>query len=232
MKRALVMVVAVASLAAPSAAAGPRATRWTFDRLDRVGGLAVTVEGEPRIVKTPVGKAAEFDGVDDALFLPRHPLAGSKTFTIEALIRPDGGAFEQRWLHLVSDGGDGTPAANTRILFELRVAGDEWYLDAYARGAGYALTLIDPAKRHKVGRWYHVAQTYDGTTYRAYVDGVLQAEGPLAFTPQGPGKASVGVRINRVNHFKGAIREVRFTPRALAPRKFRGVPGGMQKKPS
>ena len=146
------------------------------------------------------------------LFLDRHPLAGATTFTIEALIRPDGGAFEQRWLHLAADGGEGTPAANTRILFELRVKGDEWYLDAYARGAGYALTLIDPAKRHKVGRWYHVAQTYDGTTYRAYVDGVLQAEGPLAFTPQGSGRSSVGVRNNRVNYFKGAIREARFTP--------------------
>ena len=223
MMRMLLIAAAVATSAAP-AAAGPRATRWIFDRLDRVGGLPATVEGSPRIVATPIGKAIEFDGVDDALLLDRHPLAGATTFTIEALIRPDGGAFEQRWLHLAADGGEGTPAANTRILFELRVKGDEWYLDAYARGAGYALTLIDPAKRHKVGRWYHVAQTYDGTTYRAYVDGVLQAEGPLAFAPQGAGRSSVGVRINRVNYFKGAIREARFTPRALSPAQFHMLP--------
>lgn len=222
MRLRLLAAIVATALAAP-ASAGPRATRWVFDRLDRIGGLPVAVEGAPRIVATPIGRAALFDGIDDALFLPRHPLAGARTFTIEALIRPDGGAFAQRWLHLAADGGEGTAAADTRILFELRTEGGDWYLDAYARGAGYARTLIDSTKRHRIGRWYHVAQTFDGTTYRAYVDGVLQAEGPLAFAPQGPGRASVGVRINGVDHFRGAIREIRFTPRALPPERFHEV---------
>ncbi len=34
------------------------------------------------------------------------------------------------------------------------------------------------------------------------------------------GRASVGTRINRVNYFRGAVREARFTPRALAPDAF------------
>ncbi|MFD2783688.1 hypothetical protein ACFS32_24585 [Novosphingobium pokkalii] len=50
-----------------------------------------------------------FDGVQDALILPRHPLAGAAQFTAEALFRPDGGAFEQRWLHLASDDQPGRP---------------------------------------------------------------------------------------------------------------------------
>ena len=47
--------------------------------------------------------------------------------------------------------------------------------------------------------------------------GELQGEAEIAFTPQGEGAASVGTRINRRNYFKGAIRQARFTPRALTP---------------
>lgn len=208
--------------AAPPQVAGKA---WVFDRLSDIGGVATRMEGQPQLVDSPWGKAVRFDGVDDALFIDEHPLAGAATFTIEALFRPDGGAFEQRWLHLASDEseapvpGGGTPG--TRFLFEIRVVGNEWYLDAFARGPGYNQALMFPDKRFPVGQWFHVAQTFDGTTYRAYVNGVLQGEAPLAFTPQGPGRSSVGVRINRVNWFNGAVREARFTPRGLTPSEFR-----------
>ena len=79
---------------------------WTFDRLDRVGGHATTIQGNPRLIETPIGKAVEFDGVDDALFVEVHPLAGAKTFTWEAIFRPDGGEAEQRWFHLQESGSD------------------------------------------------------------------------------------------------------------------------------
>jgi hypothetical protein len=195
---------------------------WTFDNLARVGRLPVTAEGGPTLVDSPFGPAVKFDGVDDALFIEEHPLAGAATWTIEALIRPDGGAFEQRFLHLAESETprDGQPPVGTRFLFEIRVVETEWCLDAFTKGPTYNHTLIFPEKRFPVGRWFHVAQTYDGTTYRSFVDGVLQGEAPLAFTPQGPGRSSVGVRMNRVSWFNGAIREARFTPRGLAPDQF------------
>jgi hypothetical protein len=200
--------------------------RWVFDRLDQVGGMPVRVEGGPKVVDAPGGKAVQFDGVDDALFIDHHPLAGAATFTFEAVFRPDGGAFEQRWFHLASDDpapmpGQPAPAsANTRFLFEIRVVGNEWYLDTYTCGSGYSQTLIFPAKRYPVGVWYHVAQTFDGRLYRAWVNGQLQGEAEIAFKPQGAGKSSVGVRMNRVNYFKGAVREARFTHAALEPAQF------------
>jgi hypothetical protein len=40
---------------------------WTFDRLDSIGGVATRVEGNPKVVDTPLGKAIQFNGVDDAL---------------------------------------------------------------------------------------------------------------------------------------------------------------------
>ena len=73
---------------------------WTFDRLDMIGGVVTKVEGNPKVVDTSLGKAIEFNGVNDALWIEQHPLAGAETFTFEAIFRPDGGAFEQRWFHL------------------------------------------------------------------------------------------------------------------------------------
>lgn len=217
--RALLAVL----LAASSTACATREDQriWRFDRLDRIGGHAVAVEGDPRVVATPLGRAVAFDGVDDALFIPAHPLAGARTFTFEALFRPDGGSVEQRWFHLAEGvAGEASPQ-NTRILFEVRIVGeDRWYLDAFARGPGYNQALMAPDKLHRTGCWYHVAQVYDGKTYRSYVNGALQTEAEIAFTPQGPGRSSVGVRINRVDYFKGAVREARFTPGPLPPERF------------
>ncbi|HEY5347326.1 MAG TPA: LamG domain-containing protein, partial [Rhizomicrobium sp.] len=171
----------------------------------------------------------QFDGVSDALFIDRHPLAGAKTFTFEAIIRPDGGDFAQRWFHLAEIDPATGKDSDARFLFELRVppGSGQWYLDAFVNGPGYKQTLAFPEKLHPIGRWYAVVQTYDGKTYRSYVDGVLQGEAEIAFVPQGPGHASVGVRMNRVNYFHGAILEARFTPRALAPEEFLKVPSSL-----
>jgi hypothetical protein len=212
-------------------AQAPGQVVWTFDRLDAIGGLKTTVEGQPRVIDTPIGKAIEFDGVDDAIWIEKHPLAGAATFTLEAIFRPDGGAFEQRWFHLAerdpktrllasaehpTTGQD----ANPRFLFEIRVLENAWYLDAFVNGPGYNRALMFKDKRHQVGQWYHVAQTYDGKIFRSYVNGVLQGEAAIAFTPQGEGATSLGTRINRRNYFKGAIRLARFTTRALPPDQF------------
>jgi hypothetical protein len=65
---------------AVSPAGTPRAVVWTFDRLDRIGGFPTIVLGHPQIVRTPLGKAVEFNGVDAAIFIDNHPLAGAETF--------------------------------------------------------------------------------------------------------------------------------------------------------
>jgi hypothetical protein len=145
-----------------------------------------------------------------------HPLAGAETFTWEAVFRPDGGAREQRWFHLQEDGSD------NRRLFEIRVAGEEWFLDAFAFSDGKEKALINRQALHPVGRWYHVAAVYDGTTFSSYVDGVKQLDFPLEIAPLKAGRTSVGVRITLVNYFKGAIHSARFTRRALAPAEFEG----------
>ena len=71
---------------------------WHLDNLEKIGGHAVTVEGEPKVIDTPSGKAIEFDGVDDGIFLDVHPMAGWSTFTVEVIFRPyKDGQPEQRF---------------------------------------------------------------------------------------------------------------------------------------
>ena len=68
---------------------------WNFDRLDEIGGHKTTLLGHPRVIDTPHGKAIEFNGVDDAVYLGVHPLAGVEAYTWEVIFRPDkGGAPE------------------------------------------------------------------------------------------------------------------------------------------
>jgi hypothetical protein len=202
-------------------------TVWTFDRTDMIGGQPVQVVGAPKVIETAAGPAVQFDGVGDALYIGKHPLAGAETFTAEAVFRPDGGAFEQRWMHMAEVDPKTGADTGTRFLFEIRVVGDRWYLDAFTTGTGYNKTLIVPEKTFPVGHWYRVAMSFDGKMFRSYVNGELQMEAAIPFKPQGPGHTSVGTRINRLNFFHGAVFEARFTPRALAPEEFLAMPAGL-----
>ena len=191
---------------------------WRFDRLDRIGEHVTTIRGNPRVIETPIGRAVEFDGVDDALFVEVHPLAGAKTFTWEAIFRPDGGSFEQRWFHLQDAGGE------NRMLFEIRVVGDRWLLDSFNQSTTGSATLMNKKSLHPLGEWYHVAAVYDGKVFSNYVNGVQDGKAEVELSPQESGRSSIGVRINLVHYFKGAIHSARFTRRPLSPAEFLEVP--------
>lgn len=210
-----------------SSAAQAEQQVWRFDNLSRIGGFKVEVEGAPKLVASPVGPALSFDGAGDSVLVDGRPLVGASAFTVEVVVRPDGGAFAQRFMHIAetnSATGLGTsatgPDRNARLMFEVRVKDDAWALDVFANSAAGSRPLLFMDHLHPLGRWYVVTQTYDGKTYRAYVDGVLQGEGALAFRPHGPGRVRVGARMNHVDYFRGAIALARFTDGALPPEDF------------
>src|ERR1700737_136787 len=89
-RRLALVVAAVPALYAADATV--RQITWNFDNLGKIGGLPVTVEGHPKVIDSPVGKAIEFNGVDESLRIDEHPLAGAETFTFEAIFPPAGGA--------------------------------------------------------------------------------------------------------------------------------------------
>jgi hypothetical protein len=111
--------------------------------------------------------------------------------------------------------------SESRILIETRLTeDDEWYLDTYVHTRKGGKALYDPAKTHPVGKWYSASLVYDGREMRHYVNGVEEMSGAVDFALLGEGRTSIGVRMNRVFWFKGAIHEVRFTRRALQGQEF------------
>jgi len=188
---------------------------WKIDNLGKINGNAVSIVGHPQVIDAPGGKAIAFDGVGDSLLLNTNPLAGAEAFTVEAVFRPEvGGAKEQRWFHIQEDNSE------NRVLLETRLVGDEWFLDTYIRSGENNRTLFAENFKHPLGAWYHVALVFDGKEMRHYVEGREEMSGPLTISPLTAGKTSIGVRMNRVYWFKGAVQKVRFTFRALQPSEF------------
>ena len=188
-------------------------TVWTFKEPDHIGNHVSSLSGAPSIVEESAGRSMCFNGEPDAALLDVNPIAGMRNFTIEALIRPrSAGAAEQRFLHIEDQRA-------ARVLLELRVvSAREWALDTFLFDSPQSrLTLLDRAKVHSTDEWHWVALTYDGTTMTQYVDGTRELQGPVAFRAMEQGRMSLGVRLNKVSWYQGCIREVRFTPRALAP---------------
>ena len=190
---------------------------WNIDNLTDIGGNTTEISGSPKIVDTPGGKAVEFDGVNDGIIVDKHPLEGAEKFTLEVIFRPDpDGLAEQRFFHLQENGGD------NRLLIETRLTEDnKWYIDTFMKSGETNQTLKDEKFTHPVGEWFNATLVFDGSEMRHYVNGVEELSASIEyFKPHLKGKTSIGVRINKVYWFKGAIRKARFTPWVLSPGEF------------
>jgi Concanavalin A-like lectin/glucanases superfamily/SPFH domain / Band 7 family len=189
---------------------------WNLDRLDLIGGHKTEVLGRPILFESPNGKAIRFNGSEDALFISTNPLSGLVQFTAEVIFQPlEDGPKEQRFLHFQEDGSE------NRLLFETRITADNrWFLDTFLKSGDGNFTLFAERSLHPIGPWYHAAVTMDGKTMRHFVNGIEELSTPVKFTPQAAGRTSIGVRINRVHWFKGAVRQIRISPKALAPAEF------------
>ncbi len=217
--------LALALTAACALASGAQEI-WRFDRTASLGGHPTKVLGTPRLIDTPMGKAVAFNGVDDALFVSVHPLAGAATWTWEMIFKPDpDGKPAQRIFHLQSiDAATGVDIAKERMLFEIRIVNGQWCLDSFATAGGQSRALLNCEKLHPFGKWYRVSAVYDGLKLHNYVGDELQGEGDLQLRPQLPGRASVGTRIDLRDYYKGAMYEARFTRRALDMQDFLKLP--------
>jgi hypothetical protein len=193
-----------------------KSVTWKINNLKKIGGNSVEVLGNPQIIKTERGKAVLFDGVDDGIFINQNPLAGFQEFTLEAVFRPDeGGAKEQRWLHI-----EDTENTESRALLETRLVDNVWFLDTFLKSGDNRSALYAENFKHPLGEWYAVALVFDGQEMRHYINGKLELSGKIARKPFGKGITSIGVRQNKIYWFKGAVLKARFTNRALSPNEF------------
>ena len=192
-----------------------RTVVWKIQDTTLIGGMKPAVFGNPKLVRDKSVRALSFDGVDDGLIIPLNPLEGWNEFTIELLFKPDTSTSAQpRIVHIQDEAG-------TRCTVELRLTEKgKWYLDTFLKNGktNKGLTLSDSADQHLCDEWYWIALSYDGTKMCHYVNGVEEGEGTVALDQMIAGQTSIGVRLNKINWFKGQVREIRFHSAALKKR--------------
>lgn len=192
----------------------PVVIQWDINRLDSIGGHPVSLYGNPIVVETDSGKAVQFDGIDDGLLVPSNPMAGAKEFTVEVVFKPySGGSKEQRFIHMQQDD-------NNRALIELRSIDNNWFLDTFIKSNGTGTVLYAENDLHPSDQWWHACFVCSADSMTHYVNGVKELSMPITFSPVSSGATSIGVRQNLVSWYKGAIKTLKVTHKALQPEEF------------
>jgi len=205
---------------------------WIFDRVDTIGGYAATpLTKLPTIIETSQGKAAYFNGINDGIFLNCNPLGSAKNFTLEIVFRPDSNYLtsdknQPRLIHI----SDIVNSNNRRVTLETRLLpNQQWILDTYIKASTTMfLTQIDSTQIHTSGEWHHAAIVYNEGIMKQYVDGAEQMSGSVTYLPidSASGRISIGVRQDPRYWFKGAIRMIKVSKRALAQKDLSLPPFG------
>ena len=203
----------ILTLLAGKKAADPGQTIiWKLENPGSIGNYQPAILGNPLIVKDSTSTSISFNGLNDGLVIPKIPIEGWKQFTIEVLFKPAGdGPIAPRFIHFEDK-------ELNRGTFELRLtAHGQWYLDTFLKNGktNKGLTLIDSTKLHANDKWYWAAMVYDGKKMTSYINRQQELEGELDFPSMTTGNIAIGVRLNKVNWFKGLIKEIRFHSKAL-----------------
>lgn len=143
---------------------------WSGDghTFDIMGDNDGTLNNGTAYVQGIVGRAFDFDGINDYVRIPNSPDLQTigDHFTIEAWVKPDslpsGDAYYDQGIVVREGYAKGFALMTKGSAFGL------WIGDG-SLPVPYALSVPITA-----GHWYHVVGTYDGTTARIYVNGDLQ----------------------------------------------------------
>ena len=126
--------------------------------------------------------AVLFDGVDDHITMGAASGLGLATFTLEAWVRRDGpglstdtGVGGLRLVPIMGKGRGESDNSNLDCNYSFGFAGQVLGADFEDVASGGNHPVYGKTAIH-YGEWHHVAATYDGTTWRLYLDGALDAE--------------------------------------------------------
>ncbi len=182
-----------------------------------------------QVTATPdpaAGSALDFDGVNDHVTFGPAADAGVTNFTIEAWFRRDGtgvpvatsgGTGGVTAIPILTKGGSEEDGSNLDMNYFLGIRSSDNVLAAdfedNATGANHAVTGTTPIS---LGVWHHAAVTFDGSTWRLYLNGVLDATLNIGnFTPRSDSiqHAALATTINSTGvvtgFFDGRIDEAR-----------------------
>ena len=151
--------------------------------------LSVTVSPNPAD-----GAAIDFGGTNAYVTFGAAPGLGASTFTIETWFKRDGAGIATNTgtggvvaVPLVTKGMAEAEGGPVDMNYFLGIRGTDNVLvaDFEDTATGLNHPVIGTTAIPSDGVWRHAAATYDGTTWRLYLDGALQAQLVVgAFTPQ------------------------------------------------
>lgn len=178
--------------------------------------------------------ALRFDGASHVRIAP-SPHLGLTTFTLEAWVRRDGrgqlagtGVGGLKMTPLITKGRGEADGDHTDVNYALGLFGDVLGADFedMEAGANHPIYGRTPLQW---GVWHHVAATYDGATWRLYLDGELDAEVATGATPRSDSIQPIGLgaafnsKGEPAGALVGALDEVRIYARALTPAELRAT---------
>ncbi len=182
----------------------------------------------------PSGRGLELDGVDDHVAMGGAPGLGLVTFTLEAWLRWSGsgetagsGAGGVTGIPIITKGRGESDGSDVDCNYFFAIHSQTHTLTAdfedMATGANHPVVGQTPLAPDT---WYHVAASYDGATWRLYVNGALDGQLAVNAIPRsdsiqhfGLGTAldSAGTPVGALD---GTLDEVRIWDRALDPQEI------------
>ena len=179
--------------------------------------------GLATVTAAPAGTAVRFDGTNDYVtFGPATATLGVSTFTLEAWIyRTGAGATASSGsggitaVPLITKGRGEADGDNRDMNYFFGICGSTLCADFedMATGGNHPITGVATLANNT---WYHVAATYDGTTWRLYLNGNLDKTETENATPrydslQHAGLATAMTSIGAASgYFAGIIDEARI----------------------
>jgi hypothetical protein len=169
-----------------------------------------TLSGTVRRSTKRFGTAMEFNGsssmitVNDSVSLDL-----TKGMTLQAWVYPTAKTLQTWHTVIAKEKSGGAP-------YGLYVTHDSTRAATIIEVAGTQKTLM-PTGSLPIGKWTHLAATYDGVTQRMFVNGTQVDSRPQAgFIDVSDGKLRIGGNLTWAEYFKGRLDEVRIYNRALS----------------
>lgn len=201
---------------------------WKADgnTTDIIGGNnGAFFNGAPAYVAGKVGNAFSFDGTGRHIEVPDA-----------SALNPTNAISMDMWVYVT--GGQGTERdilSKDGETFERQYIVTASSLNRFRAHIGVPSSAALVSKIHYVdgttpvvlNTWYHVAETYDGTTLKLYVNGNLDAQlsvpGPIITTPQPVRIGGGAPAFETQYYFPGYIDEVGIHNRAISAAEIRSI---------